>query len=163
MEAEERLGRDMPHDEEIALLKRESEMSVEELKAMYEEMSGDQEEDSNANTEDSNHSESSSHEMQVEDDDDAGASTKRKRQRDDNDVGAKKSRQETPGEGPDDGLAALTALEASAERARNTLATRPFLLSSWVKLRLYQHTGLNWLVSLQSRRLNGILADGKSY
>jgi hypothetical protein len=30
-----------------------------------------------------------------------------------------------------------------------------------VKLREYQQTGLNWLVSLQSRRLNGILADGK--
>jgi E1A-binding protein p400 len=37
--------------------------------------------------------------------------------------------------------------------------TRPFLLASWVKLRNYQHIGLNWLVSLQSRRLNGILAD----
>jgi E1A-binding protein p400 len=37
--------------------------------------------------------------------------------------------------------------------------TRPFLLASWVKLRNYQHIGLNWLVSLQTRRLNGILAD----
>jgi hypothetical protein len=36
---------------------------------------------------------------------------------------------------------------------------RPFLLASWVKLRNYQHIGLNWLVSLQTRRLNGILAD----
>ena len=61
----------------------------------------------------------------------------------------------------DDGLAAIEALEESAERARKTLASRPFLIAPWVKLREYQQTGLNWLVSLQTRRLNGILADGK--
>ncbi len=60
---------------------------------------------------------------------------------------------------PDDGIAALNALEASALRAQQTLASRPFLLASWVKLRHYQQVGLNWLVSLQSRRLNGVLAD----
>ncbi len=59
-------------------------------------------------------------------------------------------------------MAALEALEASAERAQKTLASRPYLLTPWVKLREYQQIGLNWLVSLQSRRLNGILADGES-
>lgn len=53
----------------------------------------------------------------------------------------------------------MKALELSEIRARETHVTRPFLLSSWVKLRPYQQIGLNWLVSLQSRRLNGILAD----
>ncbi|OEU20173.1 SNF2_N-domain-containing protein, partial [Fragilariopsis cylindrus CCMP1102] len=47
----------------------------------------------------------------------------------------------------------------SAKKARETLASRPFLIPPWVKLRKYQQVGLNWLVSLQSRRLNGILAD----
>jgi SNF2 family DNA or RNA helicase len=37
----------------------------------------------------------------------------------------------------------------------------PFLLTPWLRMREYQQIGLNWLVSLQSRRLNGILADGK--
>ncbi|GMH72310.1 hypothetical protein TL16_g05883, partial [Triparma laevis f. inornata] len=37
--------------------------------------------------------------------------------------------------------------------------TRPFIMSPSLKLREYQHMGLNWLVSIQSRRLNGILAD----
>lgn len=36
----------------------------------------------------------------------------------------------------------------------------PFILSNKLSLREYQHVGLNWLVSLHERRLNGILADG---
>lgn len=53
------------------------------------------------------------------------------------------------------GESLVKALELSEIRARETHVTRPFLLSSWVKLRPYQQIGLNWLVSLQSRRLNG--------
>jgi hypothetical protein len=147
-EAEERLGRDMPYDEELALLKKESEMSVEELRAMY------------AGTESDDYVEQSeSTEMDVE----KGRLSPGKRKResdDDSDGDAEKSPQEPETETSDDGLAALNALEASAERARQTLATRPYLLPSWVKMREYQQIGLNWLVSLQSRRLNGILADG---
>jgi SNF2 family DNA or RNA helicase len=48
-----------------------------------------------------------------------------------------------------------------AHEIDTALVTRPFLIPSRVKLREYQHTGLSWLVSLQTRRLNGILADGK--
>jgi SNF2 family DNA or RNA helicase len=62
----------------------------------------------------------------------------------------------------DAGKVALERLERSSELARQTLASRPFLLAPWLKMREYQQTGLNWLVSLQTRRLNGILADGKS-
>jgi hypothetical protein len=149
MEAEERLGRDMPYEDEIALLEREGEMSVEELRAMYAKMNGDQEADS------------SGVEMEVENEESTDASGKRKREGEDSGSPTKKSRQDdSAGGGSDGGLASLNALEASAERARQTLATRPYLLSNWVKLRKYQQVGLNWLVSLQSRRLNGILADG---
>ena len=35
MEAEERLGRDMSYEDEIALLKREGEMSIDEIRALY--------------------------------------------------------------------------------------------------------------------------------
>eukprot|EP00977_Amphora_coffeiformis_P002122 scaffold407_cov168-Amphora_coffeaeformis.AAC.18 len=115
IEAEERLGRDMSYEDELALLKQEGEMSVEELRAMYANMNDEAE-----------------GERQRTDPTDATVS---------------------------DTEAALVALEKSAERARTTLASRPFLLSRWVKLREYQQIGLNWLVSLHSRRLNGILAD----
>ena len=147
-EAEERLGRDMSRDEELALLKKESEMSVEELRAMY---AGAESDDEVVQSE--------STEMDVEEG--RHSSGKRKRESDDDSDGdAEISPRELETETSDDGLAALNALEASAERARQTLATRPYLLASWVKMREYQQIGLNWLVSLQSRRLNGILADG---
>jgi hypothetical protein len=147
-EAEERLGRDMPYNEELALLKKESEMSVEELRAMYAGAESDDDVEQSESTE-----------MDVE----KGRQSAGKRKResdDDSDGDAEKTPQEPETETSDDGLAALNALEASAERARQTLATRPYLLASWVKMREYQQIGLNWLVSLQSRRLNGILADG---
>ncbi len=54
---------------------------------------------------------------------------------------------------------ALERLGAMDEKARSFTIMRPFLLSKSVKLREYQHSGLNWLVSLHERRLNGILAD----
>ncbi len=54
---------------------------------------------------------------------------------------------------------ALQRLEAMDEKARSFNIIRPFLLSKSVKLREYQHSGLNWLASLHERRLNGILAD----
>ncbi len=53
----------------------------------------------------------------------------------------------------------LHRLEAMDEKARSINILRPFLLSKSVKLREYQHSGLNWLASLHERRLNGILAD----
>jgi hypothetical protein len=43
--------------------------------------------------------------------------------------------------------------------ARSIDVPRPFLLSKRLTLREYQHKGLSWLVSLHTRRLNGILAE----
>lgn len=146
IEVEERLGRDMSHEDEIALLKRESEMSIEELRAMY---SGGL--DNNTEPDD----------RPIEGD--FRNISKRKRDRvnddDESEEGLRKRGAEDTGTTSDDGLAALNALEASAQKAQQTLASRPFLLAPWVKLRHYQQVGLNWLVSLQSRRLNGVLAD----
>ena len=148
IEAEERLGRDMSYEAELHLLKRESEMTVDELRKKYADM-GEEEKPEETD------------EMIVDGDeeDDTGGSAKRKRAEDENDDSTKRSRLGAEGDTSEDGLAALNALEASAERAQQTLATRPFLLAGWVKLRKYQQVGLNWLVSLQGRRLNGILAD----
>ncbi|KAG7368540.1 SNF2-related protein [Nitzschia inconspicua] len=145
IEAEERLGRDMTYEEELSALHRDNMMSVEELRAIYGSL-------------DENHLPQPSKERMIVEERDAEPNTqksgkgKRAREKDDS------SGSETDVE-LDDGVAALNALEASAEKARQTLASRPFLLAPWVKLRMYQQVGLNWLVSLQARRLNGILAD----
>lgn len=123
LEAEERLGREMSTEAEIALLKRESETPVEELRAMYAS-------------------------LHAKDGDSSDRNDSKRRRVDTNQEGDEQE---------EDGMVALDVLEASVQRARNTTASRPFLLSSWVKLRKYQQIGLNWLVSIQTRRLNGIL------
>ena len=136
--AEEKLGREMSVEDEIAALKKDCEIPVESLLELYNKM---EEGGGTSSSEDE--------------------STERKRKHQDVDPRVVKKVRHDPDEAAsDDGLAALNALEASAERARKTLASRPYLLANWVKLREYQQIGLNWLVSLQSRRLNGILADG---
>jgi hypothetical protein len=157
IEAEERLGQEMSYEDEVALLKKENEMSVEALRAMYENMERGikecYEESQNSKMEVDSNGESSLA-------NDNRHPSKRKRA-DEDSVKGKKARNDEMEEDSDDAAAALNVLEASAERARRTLASRPYLLTYSVKLRKYQQTGLNWLVSLQSRRLNGILADGK--
>jgi E1A-binding protein p400 len=123
MEEEEQLGREMTAEAELAILKEDSEIPLDALRAMY------------AGVPSSRNSSSrkcEGEDMEEEEDGDEASIA---------------------------GEAAFQALEASAEKARTTLATRPFLLSPSVHLREYQQIGLNWLVSLQSRRLNGILAD----
>ena len=175
MEAEEKLNRDMTYEEELDVLKIENEMPIEELKAMYADIgneSNPEETDidlgESEQKKDENHSncvekDLKTKELAVE------GETKEKRDRDE--LTSDSPLQRRPKRGRhkrvipdksefDDGAAALDALEKSASKARQTLASRPFLLSPWVKLRKYQQVGLNWLVSLQSRRLNGILADG---
>lgn len=163
LEAEERLGRDMSYKDELELLKKESEMSFDELRALYANVGA-------ATAEDDHDMKSESSVMEGDTNGESnvpnsfGAASKRKREAEETNEKAKKYRKEQLEDAAsDDGATALSALEASAERARKTLASRPYLLANWVKLRKYQQVGLNWLVSLQSRRLNGILADGKLF
>eukprot|EP00804_Cyclotella_cryptica_P000370 CCRYP_008690-RB/>CCRYP_008690-RB protein AED:0.12 eAED:0.19 QI:0/0.90/0.83/1/0.90/0.91/12/164/2166 len=136
IEAEEKLGREMTYDEEISQLERENEMSVEELRQLY---GLDQTDDESLSEE---------------------TLTKRKQEDavDESDDGQPEKRPKVETD-EDEGLTAMRSLAATDAKARETMLTRPFLLASWVKLRNYQHIGLNWLVSLQTRRLNGILAD----
>ena len=141
IEAEEKLGRDMSVEDEIAALKQDCEVPVESLLQLYRRME---------------------HDKDFLSSEGVPSSSKRKRNpNESDDEPTKKNRHDPDKEESDDGLAALNALEASAERARKTRASRPYIMANWVKLREYQQIGLNWLVSLQSRRLNGILADGK--
>jgi hypothetical protein len=209
MEAEERLGREMSYENEIAALQREGEMPIDELRAMYSRVNEamDVEEEG---SKDGEVNESSRHEsapgvqmrsffddandqendddyvpgVEEKDDETTIAAEERlgremtveeeiallqqegieplevlrerylslKRKRDEED-GALQSEsdvesnaEESQGAASDAGRAALDALEASAMRARNTRASRPFLLAPWVRLREYQQVGLNWLV-----------------
>lgn len=164
IEAEERLGRDISYEDEIALLKRENDMSVEELRAMY---AGIDAQPAAANEVASEPvTKSGASEESKGPESHGRRRSRRKRKAQSVPVGEEPDEAESSQKKPrtehteaSDTEAALAALEASAEKARTTLASRPFLLSEWVKLREYQQVGLNWLVSLHSRRLNGILAD----
>ena len=62
-------------------------------------------------------------------------------------------------EASENGLSLSSRLAVADACARQADAARPFLLDSTVRLRPYQQAGLNWLVSMHERQLNGILAD----
>ena len=131
IEAEEKVGREMSYEQEIEILKRENEMSVEELRNTY--LNCGMNRKRKATT------------SPIED----RMDTKRiMKEDDDGEVGDN-----------DEALEAIRSLEMADAKARNTAVSRPFILAPWVKLRVYQQIGLNWLVSTQTRRLNAILAD----
>ena len=134
IEAEERLGREISVEDEINQLKRESEMPLEALRAMYLQMDAECVQDGGT--------------VEIT----ARTRSKRKHLEVLNSTSISEA-------DDDEGLVALHKLKEMEAKLRDTLATRPFLLSSWVHMREYQQVGLNWLVSIQSRRLNGILAD----
>ena len=155
------------YEEELNLLQAESELSIEELRAKYyssnngKELSDD---DSNVDEVDQRLSQNSdrspidsdndSGDGVIEDDDQADEDSF---ERDDEAINAKAAV-----EGEDQNLdvdAAFRRLEAADLAARSIKVDRPFILAPNLVLREYQQIGLNWLVSLQERRLNGILAD----
>lgn len=144
LEAEEKLGREMTYEDEIALLNKESAMSLEELQKLYC-RSPDLDEESAVH--DESHTELEDNEI----------TNKRKlKHSDHNEMVQKKLK---ISQEDDEGAIAMRNLEVADAKARNTAVSRPYLLAPWVKLREYQQIGLNWLVSIQTRRLNGILAD----
>ncbi len=209
IEAEEMLERDISYEDEIALLKKESKLSLEELRKIYlgeqrsghnqrsndesynEPISNGLKEDENTVAEGeisdstsliSNHGKNDycqgdfiQVDSHVGDDNSASEAEEglrietscvngKKRKANsvsiDAKVAAKKLKEEEDKRNTDDeATEAIRSLEIADAKARNTTASRPFLLAPWVKLRAYQQIGLNWLVSIQTRRLNAILAD----
>jgi E1A-binding protein p400 len=142
IDAEERLGREITHQEEIDMLQKESEMPIEQLRAMY----ANQDAGMAENDDDESMSPHDSLDQTY-------ATSESKKRKLELETGKVEDEEE------DEGAAAIKSLEYADEKARNTAVSRPYLIPSWVKLRKYQHVGLNWLVSIQTRRLNGILAD----
>ncbi|XP_076901176.1 protein PHOTOPERIOD-INDEPENDENT EARLY FLOWERING 1-like [Bidens hawaiensis] len=132
----------------IALLQKESEIPIEELLARYRQ------------DPDTNHSESESENV--------SGSSRQKETKTDVEIQSEqedKQEQMVDDEGGDneDRIADAAAAARSAQPTGNTFLTtkvrtkHPFLLK--FSLREYQHIGLDWLVSMYEKRLNGILAD----
>ncbi|GMF60498.1 unnamed protein product [Phytophthora fragariaefolia] len=136
IEEEERLhggGSPSQAAEELRLLQEEGDMSIEQLRARYAMMSD--EEDAGAHQD-----------ARPEDGLDA-ADTPREQQR--------PERGDARAEEANDSHS--TTSETSVPRKSGY--KRPYLLTSRLDLREYQEAGVNWLISMCERRINGILAD----
>eukprot|EP00606_Chrysophyceae_sp_TOSAG23-5_P001475 GSChrysophyteH2.ASY1.ANO1.267.1 assembled CDS len=143
---EEATGEKLTAEEEVELLQKENEMSVEQLRAMY------------ANMPVSDDERESSSEEEGEEEEEGKEESERSTA-----MVVSTAARPPSGSQSDDGCidmeAAMKRLEEADIAARSIFVERPFVLSKNLLLREYQHIGLNWLVSLHERRLNGILAD----
>ncbi|GLT95591.1 hypothetical protein SLE2022_132650 [Rubroshorea leprosula] len=168
---EEELAKADPNNptDEIALLQKESEIPIEELLAMYrkdssnDEVSEDESAYASALSED--FLDSSPHEdVEVKQEGNAVDESLELT------VGQPFAEDEpSPERKLEDGMESENRIDAAAAAARsaqptgNTFSTTnvrtkfPFLLKH--PLREYQHIGLDWLVTMYEKRLNGILAD----
>ncbi|XP_062544529.1 helicase domino isoform X2 [Armigeres subalbatus] len=171
---QEKQERNQDHKKEIDELNAENEMSIEELMAKYnrpppgrsvEKMEVDSDDDKSDSEEESDSS-------QADDDDEQLSSSdedmnEELKDNDDEEIGLKnllddemagKSQSEK-----DEILNDAAAIAESIQPKGNTLSSTsvvtpiPFLLKH--TLREYQHIGLDWLVTMHDRKLNGILAD----
>ncbi|XP_023642512.1 protein PHOTOPERIOD-INDEPENDENT EARLY FLOWERING 1 isoform X2 [Capsella rubella] len=159
------------HVEEIALLQKESEMPIEVLLARYKEDFGDKD----ISEDESEYSCAQSEESVVD-----SGENRQQANSDDENVDSTECNQdpkpcsekvvntaheitEDNGKDSSDKIADAAAAARSAQPTGFTYSTTkvrtklPFLLKH--SLREYQHIGLDWLVTMYEKRLNGILAD----
>ena len=175
-------------DDELATLKEEAEMSKEELMAKYsgaavEEQSADaSEEEWNEQSEaDDEGTMDQTCETKAEDVDQELSSLKREAEmskeellaqynglnghdHDEMKEVAAPAESEASGDGDSDilkegGKEIVRSARELVDSAGRTKVDVPFLLTKDLKLREYQRLGLDWLVSMYERKLNGILAD----
>ncbi|XP_025163305.1 helicase domino isoform X1 [Harpegnathos saltator] len=186
---EERLEGDVDHRRELDELKADNEMSIDELAAKYANMSeelmdvdveieGTDKESSDKEAARDNEEQSSSSESECEESDDESGDETAQAQSDaeETDVGLRSLLEDPSGEQQLENKTVeadrsdarnemdnVAALAESIQPKGNTLLTTsvvtkiPFLLKH--PLREYQHIGLDWLVTMYDRKLNGILAD----
>ncbi|CAH8359897.1 unnamed protein product [Eruca vesicaria subsp. sativa] len=157
--------------DEIALLQKESEMPIEELLARYKEDFGGKdlsEDESGYSCAPSEDLVVESHEIrqQADSDDENIDSAECKpdlRPCSGKDEGTSNEIKEDNGKDGSDKIADAAAAARSAQPTGFTYSTTkvrtklPFLLKH--SLREYQHIGLDWLVTMYEKKLNGILAD----
>ncbi|XP_046681502.1 helicase domino-like [Homalodisca vitripennis] len=155
------------HQQELDDLKAEGEMSIDELKAKYAEMQTngataiiEVESQASDETEEEEDSISLSEDeaMEVEEEEPATEDLSTLLTED-----TTSSQQPSEKEARDAEINDVAALAESIQPKGNTLSSTsvvtkiPFLLKH--SLREYQHIGLDWLVTMHDRKLNGILAD----
>ena len=188
IDIEEKMGRDMTYAQELSILQRESEMSIDELRAMYVRTdkastfasSSNVRRETTGNLLDSiNDQENDEDFVPAEDVPDDESTLEAEEQlgseiKPDEEIALLKLESEQPiqelikihdnssdkcsdCEEPPRKIAKTKEI---VKEPKASIVSRPFLIPPRVKLREYQHVGLSWLVSLQTRRLNGILADG---
>ncbi|XP_058088358.1 protein PHOTOPERIOD-INDEPENDENT EARLY FLOWERING 1-like isoform X2 [Magnolia sinica] len=174
---EEELAKEEPNDplDEIKLLQQENEMTIEELLARYKKDSYTEEDTqteseyaSTSSEEQAGHSADCDIELETrnvsvdDNDDDAveqGGSVEAMARH--NEVKLDNNSEE--GRESENIIADAAAAARSAQPTGNTFSTTkvrtkfPFLIKH--PLREYQHIGLDWLVTMYEKRLNGILAD----
>ncbi|XP_066594642.1 helicase domino isoform X2 [Prorops nasuta] len=181
---QEKLEKNEDHKKELDDLQAENEMSIDELMAKYGNMSdtpmeideSDKESDKESEKDDEqgNEEPSSSSENESEESDDDETEDLKNNSENEGDVGLKslledlsteqlnESKTEDRSEAHNE-MDDVAALAESIQPKGNTLLTTsvvtkiPFLLKH--SLREYQHIGLDWLVTMYERKLNGILAD----
>ncbi|KAK6637968.1 hypothetical protein RUM44_008392 [Polyplax serrata] len=163
MEEQEKAEGKTDHSQELAELEADNNMDIEELLAKYggstsaqsisiEQQSTEQEPDSSSESS----GESSSNEEERESEDDVGLKSLIDHESD-------KKESEVSNEKANKEINDVAAIAESIQPTGNTLLTTsvatpiPFLLKHI--LREYQHIGLDWLVTMFERKLNGILAD----
>ena len=175
---EEDRGDDVGREEEMSLLQREGEIPIEQLRAMYASMADDEDDEEEEEEEEEEENEDDCDDFVKDDVDDERVENVEDEVKEEEDVmmdvdevGGEISDQDQSGDDTraaqssvefvarGEVLGALKRLEVADEAARSVHVERPFVLSKKLALREYQHVGLNWLVSLHERRLNGILAD----
>ena len=152
-------GREISIEEEISTLRKDAELSLEELRAKYSNMNQLEMdiEEYEEESENEDHSEGEVHYENTSDDNvDRNVCSDVKVSDEDHAPETMKFIEKNGKKTID---ISLERLASSDLAARSVHVERPFILSKQVVLREYQHVGLNWLVSLHERRLNGILAD----
>ncbi|XP_074595103.1 helicase domino-like isoform X2 [Brevipalpus obovatus] len=179
--AEEKLAKNIDYASELKELEDEANLSVEELKERYKlaleeecpdapSENGDSDETSGTIEDDSKMGESDD---QTEDEDDLLTEDESESEElgmasliEDDSPEKKPLIEVVSGDDKSDPSGAITDIAAGAESIKPkgfTLSTAqvvtkvPFLLKH--KLREYQHIGLDWLVAMSDKKLNGILAD----
>ena len=168
---EEDRGDAVGREEEMSLLQREGEIPIEQLRAMYASMA-DEEDDEDVEDEEGDEGDDDAEE---EDDEEEEEEEEAEEDEEEEEMEETTVAEDTVSDSSSsiingvqtssvssskgEVLGALKRLEAADEAARSVHVERPFVLSKKLALREYQHVGLNWLVSLHERRLNGILAD----
>nr|DBA18849.1 TPA: hypothetical protein GDO54_014745 [Pyxicephalus adspersus] len=158
--AEEALEGQQDHTEELSQLAQEGEMSIEDLLRKYSLVRNDEEKfDQSGSSLISEQEASESSECDSSDCESEGVEFLVKQEHEE--PGTDHSQQEPPE--PKKEITDIAATAESLQPKGYTLATTqvktpvPFLLRG--DLREYQHIGLEWLVTMFEKKLNGILAD----